>query len=190
VMKHLSEKEYVSALEKMKRSPRDRVGILGELGVTGLSAAAGAAVSGAVAGAAGAATIAGSTTLASILGGVLVTTTPVGWVIGCVAAGAGLGYAASKLVRSGAKTDVYKIYSVRELEERIRTIRAQAAGSTSFEEKFRRVITSVQHLVASGKLSQEKSTEIIVAIQQHRIDADEAFDILESLIREQVYGRA
>lgn len=184
-MKHLSEKEYMSALEKMKRSPRDRIGILGELGVTGLGAAAGAAVSGAAAGAAGAATLAGSTTLASILGGVFVTTTPVRWVVGSVAAGAGLGYAASKLVRSGGKADVYKIYSIRELEERIRTIQAQAAGSTSFEEQFRRVITAVQHLVASGKLSQEKSTEIIVGIQQHRIDVDEAFGIFESLMREQ-----
>lgn len=183
-MKHLSEKEYMSALEKMKRSPRDRIGILGELGVTGLGAAAGAAVSCAAAGVAGAATLAGSTTLASILGGVFVTTTPVGWVIGSVAAGAVLGYAASKLVRSGGKADVYKIYSIRDLEERIRTIRAQAAGSTSFEDQFRRVITAVQHLVANGKVSQEKATEIIVGIQQHRINVEEAFGIFESLMHE------
>ena len=183
-MRHLSEKEYVSALEKMKRSPRDRIGVLGELGVTGLGAAAGAAVSGAAAGAAGAATLAGSTTLGSILGGVFVTTTPIGWIIGSVTAGAGLGYAASKLVRSGGKADVYKIYSIRELETRIKTIREQAEGSTSFEDKFRRVLTAVQHLVASGKVTQEKATEIIVGIQQHRIDADEAFGIFETLMSE------
>lgn len=184
-MKQLSEKEYMSALEKMKRSPRDRIGVLGELGVTGIGAFAGAAISGAAASAAGAATLAGSTTLASILGGVFVTTTPVGWVVGSVAAGAGIGYAASKLVRSGGKADVYKIYSIRDLDERIRTIRAQAAGSTSFEEKFRRAITAVQHLVANGKIGQEKATEIIVGIQQHRIDVDEAFGIFESLMHEQ-----
>ena len=36
-MKKLSMEEYIHALEKMKRSPRDRLGILGELGVTGLA---------------------------------------------------------------------------------------------------------------------------------------------------------
>ncbi len=182
-MKPLSEKEYLSALEKMKRSPRDRIGILGELSVTGLGAVAGAAVSGAAAGAAGAATLAGSTTLASILGGIFVTTTPVGWVVGAAAAGAGLGYAASKLVRSGGKADVYKLYSMRELEERIRTIRAQAAGSASFEERFRRAITAVQYLVANGKVNQDKATEIIVGIQQNRICVDEAFGIIEAMMK-------
>lgn len=183
-MKHLTEEEYLSALERMKRSPRDRIGILGELGVTGIGAVAGAAVSSAAAGAAGAATLAGSTTLASILGGVFVTTTPIGWVVGSVAAGAGIGYAASKLVRSGGKADVYKIYSIRDLEERVRTIRAQAAGTTSFEEKFRRAITAVQYLVVNRKIGQEKATEIILGIQQHRINVDEAFCILESLTHE------
>ncbi|MBV5330379.1 MAG: hypothetical protein JZU65_22565, partial [Chlorobium sp.] len=99
-MKKLTIEEYVCALEKMKQNPRDRVGILGELGVTGLGLVAGVAASGAVAVAAGAATLAGSTTLASILGGIFVTTTPVGWIIGTAVAGGALAYSAGQLVRS------------------------------------------------------------------------------------------
>ena len=32
----LSAEEYINALEKMKESPRDRIGILGDLGPAGL----------------------------------------------------------------------------------------------------------------------------------------------------------
>ena len=180
-MKPLSEKEYIAALEKLKRSPRDRIGIFGELGVTGIGAVAGAAASGPAATAAGAATLAGSSTLASILGGVFVTTTPIGWVIGSVVAGAGIGYAAAKLVRSGGKCDVYRTYSIRELEQRIKEIRLEADGTKSFEGKFQRAVTGIQHLVVNGRLSQTKATELIVGIQQKKIDFGDAFEVIEAL---------
>lgn len=92
-MKKLSIEEYIRALEKMKRSPRDRLGILGELGVTGMGVTTGIALSGTVAVAAGTATLAGSTTLASLLGGIFVTTTPVGWVVGSAVVCGSLAYA-------------------------------------------------------------------------------------------------
>jgi len=181
-MKPLTEKQYVAALEKMKSSPRDRIGILGELGVTGLGAAAGAALSGAAAGVAGVATLAGSSTLASILGGVFITTTPIGWVVGSVAAGAGLGYAASKLVRSGGKSDVYRVYSIRDLEARISQLKAKSVDVVTCEEKFRQVITGLQYLMVNGRVSQEKATELIVGVQQQKIAIDEVFQIIEQLI--------
>jgi len=171
-----------AALEKMKSSPRDRIGILGELGVTELGAAAGAALSGAAAGVAGVATLAGSSTLASILGGVFITTTPIGWVVGSVAAGAGLGYAASKLVRSGGKSDVYRVYSIRDLEARISQLKAKSVDVVTCEEKFRQVITGLQYLMVNGRVSQEKATELIVGVQQQKIAIDEVFQIIEQLI--------
>jgi len=182
-MKPLTKKQYVAALEKMKKSPRDRIGILGELGVTGLGAAAGAALSGAAAGVAGVATLAGSSTLASILGGVFITTTPIGWVVGSVAAGAGLGYAASKLVRSGGKSDVYRINSIRDLEARISQLKAKSATVASSEDKFRQVITGLQYLLVNGRVSQEKATELIVGIQQQKIAIDDVFQTIEQLVR-------
>ncbi|WP_273135250.1 hypothetical protein [Marinobacter vinifirmus] len=180
-MKPLTEKQYIGALEKMKKSPRDRVGALGELGVTGLGAAAGAALSGAAAGAAGAATLAGSSTLGSILGGVFITTTPVGWVVGSVAAGACIGFAVSKMVRSGGRADEYRVHSMKELEVCIKKLRAKSRSGVSFEEQFHQVITGIQHLVVNGRLSQEKSTELIVRIEQRKIAIEEAFEIIGQL---------
>jgi hypothetical protein len=43
-MPELTTDDYIQALEKMKQSPNDRIGILGSLGATGLGAAAGGGI--------------------------------------------------------------------------------------------------------------------------------------------------
>lgn len=174
--------EYIQALEKMKRCPRDRVGILAELGVTGIGITAGAALSGTIAGAAGAATLAGSTTLASILGGVFVTTTPVGWVIGAAAAGGALACAASKLVRSGGKCDTLKKLSIEELERRIQLLRHEAKSASSHDEKMAKIITGIQYLVVNYFITQDKSTELLAEIEKGHISIEDAFDLVDDLI--------
>lgn len=185
-MKKLTIEEYVCALEKMKQSPRDRIGILAELGVTGLGVTAGVALSGSIAAAAGAATLAGSSTLASYLGGVLVTTTPVGWVVGAAVAGGCLAYAASKLVRSGGKCDLRKKINIRELEERIKAMRQEASCTPVHDEKILKVITSIQYLVLNSYLEQGKATEILAAIEKKTMSVDEAFALLEAIADEKV----
>lgn len=174
--------EYVRALEKMKKNPRDRLGILGELSVTGIGLTAGAAVSGTVAAAAGAATIAGSTTLASILGGVFVTTTPVGWVVGITLAGGALAYSAGKLVRSGGKCDLLKKISIRELEERINSMRQEALLTPVHDAKMSKVITSIQYLISNSQMGQVKATEILEAIEKKKFSVDEAFELLQAIV--------
>lgn len=125
-MKRPSLDEYVAALGQMKRSPRDRVGRLGSIGMTGIGTAGGAAASGKIAAAAGASTILGSTTLGNLLGGVFVAATPVGWIIGSALAGGAIAYGAVRLVRSGSRFDTSREYDIRELEERIEGMRQEA----------------------------------------------------------------
>lgn len=172
--------EYIKALERMKSSPRDRVGILGELGVAGLGITAGAALSGTVAGVAGATTLAGSTALASILGGVFVTTTPIGWVVGAAAAGGAIAYAASNLVRSGGKCDAIKKITIRELEQRIRVLRLEAKQAFTHDEKMPKIITGIQYLVANFHITQEKATELLAEIEKGQISVDDAFDLIQN----------
>lgn len=176
--------DYIAALEKMKKSRRDRIGILGELGVTGLGVAGGIAASGAAAAAAGAATIFGSTTLASIFGGVLVTTTPVGWVIGSAMAGGALAYAVAKLVRGGGKYDALKQVSIRELEERIQLLRKKARWSLRREPKVRKIIDGLELLVANAHISQDKATALLEAIEKKHLRPAEAFNWIQALIEE------
>jgi hypothetical protein len=187
-MKKLSVEEYILALEKMKRSPRDRLGILGELSVGGLGVTAGIALSSTVAGAAGAATLAGSTALASLLGWVLVTSTPVGWVVGSAVVCGSLAYAAGKLVRSGGKCDTLKAETVREIERQILTMQKDVKRTHNYDDKISAVITSIQHLVVNGLLSQEKGTEILAAVEKNSLDVDDAFELLQDYLIEQSSG--
>jgi len=115
----ISKEEYIEALKKMKKSPASVVGILGDLVVTGIGTTAGVGVAGKIAAAFGATTLLGSTKLAIILGTTFVTTTPIGWVIGSAAAAGVLAFGTGRLIRSGAKTDTIKKYTIREIERRI-----------------------------------------------------------------------
>ncbi|MGJ0515983.1 MAG: hypothetical protein ACR65O_09600 [Methylomicrobium sp.] len=180
--------EYIHALEKMKRSPRDRLGILGELGVTGLGVTTGIAISGTVAGAAGAATLAGSTTLASLLGGVFVTTTPVGWIVGSAVVCGSLAYSLGKRVRSGSKFDTIKAQAIKDLESRIAAMKKGAELSQDDDEKMANVITTIQYLVVNRCLTQDKGTEILAAVEKKSLDIDEAFERLQGLLIERHNG--
>jgi hypothetical protein len=175
---NLSTDDYVKALERMKKSSRDRLGILGELGVTGIGVGAGIAASGTIAAAAGGATLAGSSVLASVLGGVFVTSTPVGWVVGSAALGGLLACAAGKLIRGGAKADVRKLLTVEELEKRINLIRRQGQDADHREQKMQALITGLQHLVVNKRISQDKATQVLRAVENDELTPDAALDAI------------
>lgn len=174
--------EYIRALEKMKKSPRDRIGILGELGATGLGSVAGMGVAGATASAAGAATLFGSSTLASVLGGVFVTTTPVGWVVGSIALGGTVGYGISKLVSSGGKSDAIKNMNIRELKEKIVKLKNQSQYASKPNDKMSKIIEGIQLLIKNNKISQEESTGLLTGIEKGSITIDFAFNTIQEIL--------
>ncbi|MBI5251287.1 MAG: ankyrin repeat domain-containing protein [Desulfomonile tiedjei] len=184
-MPELTTDEYIQALEKMKQSPKDRIGILGSLGATGLGAAAGAAASGSIAAALGITTLLGSSTLGSIVGGVLVTTTPVGWVIGSAAAAAAIGYGVSKLIRSGARADVIKEMNMNDLHEEIEKRIAAAEKTGVVEEKFKGLVESLQLLVRNNRISQSDCTELLAGVEGGFISYEYAFGTVEKLSQQQ-----
>lgn len=182
-MGKLSNDQYIQALEKMKNSPRDRVGILGELGVTVIGAGAGVAASGAIATAVGASTLLGSSTMGSLLGGIFVTTTPVGWVIGSAIGIGALAYGATKLVKSGGKSEAIKEMNIRELTEKISQKKRESEKTSVTEEKYKRLIESLQLLVINKRITQEKSNELLMNIENGRISADFAFNTIQGMLR-------
>lgn len=180
----LSLEEYVKALDTMKYSPQDRLGILGELGTTGIGVTAGVAISGAAASAAGVATLAGSTTLASLLGGIFVTTTPVGWIIGAAIVGGSLACAVTKAIKSGSKADLLRARTIREIEERIRSLKDSTLKEESENKNFAQVISSIKILVVNHRITQAKGTKILAAVEEKQLGVSEAFDLLQALLSE------
>lgn len=97
----------------------DKGGVAGRALSTAGGAAGGAAAAGGIAGAAGASTLLGSSTLGSLLGGVFVTSTPVGWIIGCAVLAGAAGFGIAKLVQSGERNDEVRRSLKGRLETRI-----------------------------------------------------------------------
>lgn len=174
--------EYINALEKMKKSPDDRIGILGKLGVTGLGGIAGASAAGTVATTAGVATLFGSSTLASLLGGIFVTTTPVGWVVGGIALGGTVGYGISKVVSNGGKSNAIKEMNILELKEKISKLREQSKDPRKPNDKMVKIIEGLQLLIKNKKISQQESTDLLSGIEKNSITVDFAFDTIKEIL--------
>lgn len=102
---------------------KDKIGTVGEIIGSIGGVGAGAATAGALAGALGATTFLGSTTLGSLVGGFLVTTTPVGWVIGCAVVGGAAAYGVTRLVRSGGQQDAVRATLKKRLRKRLDNLR-------------------------------------------------------------------
>jgi len=174
-----SETETVEGLQNVvdKLKVKDKVGIYGEgLAAVG-GAAAGAGVAGSLAGIAGASTIFGSSTLASVLGGVFVTTTPVGWVIGCTALAGAAGYGISKLVRSGSKQDHIRKEVIERLNDRIQNIK--------FEEKSHEIFVELNQILSIAIMSQlvteKQGEQMISLIEKGALDPEVALKRIKDM---------
>jgi hypothetical protein len=120
--------EVKAAIEKLKG--KDRVGTAAELLSAAGGAAAGASAAGAAASAAGASTLLGSSALGTLFGGVLVTTTPVGWIVGGAVLAGAAGYGVARLVRSGAMQDARRKVLIKRLKDRLQTPATDAQPTT------------------------------------------------------------
>ena len=154
-MKQLSKQDYIKALRKLEKSPSDRVGTLGALGVAATGASAGVLGASAIASFFGASTILGSTGLASLAGGVLVATTPIGWVLGTVAAGTAAAYGISKLVSSGGVNDERKKTAIKGLKTQIDSY-AQEVKKTKSSEQIGKVAGAFALLLENNLMKKKK----------------------------------
>ena len=183
-MDKLNTDEYIQALEIIKNSPKDRIGILGDLCGTGMGVATGYVASGAIASLFGVTTLFGSSTLASsLLGGIFVVSTPVGWLVGSTVAAGAIGYGITKLIRSGEKSDTIKEMNIRDLKSKINKKANEAKREKKDEVKYRKLIESLQLGVYNKKLSQKKSNELLNQIKGKRISIDYAFKTIQELLK-------
>lgn len=112
--------EYQQAANKLRNSGNSVVGKLGETVMTATGGTAGYFASGTIASSYGASTLMGSTVAAKCaiwIGAPVVLTTPVGWVIGSVVAGSAIGLIATKVIKSGFKSDMNKEKLINELRQ-------------------------------------------------------------------------
>jgi len=182
-MSNLKKQDYIEALKRLENSTDDKIGILGKLGIATTGATAGALGASTVASAVGATTLFGSSTLASIAGGILVTTTPLGWVIGTAAAGTAAAYGISKLLESGATNDERKRVSISQIKKKIDDY-ARDSKKESSSNKINKVAGAYAILLENDLITQEKVSSILSGIEDGKLDADYALSLAQDMINE------
>ncbi len=162
------------AMDKLKE--KDRIGTAGEILATGGGVAAGASIAGAAAAVAGASTILGSTTLGSALGGVLVATTPVGWVIGGVVVGGAAAYGVSKLIRSGGRNDKIREEIVDRLSKRLDQINNTGPSPSIVELRC-----NLTEAIQRKKITAEQADRLIDLIDNGKLDINIALERVRNM---------
>lgn len=181
--KNLNKQDYINALKKLEKSPNDRIGTLGEIGVAATGAVAGGLAAGTLASAFGLTTLLGSTTLASFGAGVFVVSNPVGWAFGTAAAGAAAAYGISRFVKSGGVSDERKYQSIKDIQEKIAEYEANATKLEP-DERIGQLAGAFSLILENDFITQEEVTSIIQGVENGTINIDAAFLIVNSLLEE------
>lgn len=164
------------AITKLKG--RDKVGFSAEALTAVGGAAAGTAGAGIIAATAGATTLFGSTTLASVLGGIFVTTTPVGWIIGCAVIGGSAGYGLSRLIRSGGQQDEVRKQIIFRLNKRLQDLQAGSEQRRSLVELNQLMSVAV----ASEMISEAQANKTIELVEKKLLDPVLATTRIKSML--------
>ncbi len=174
--------DYKKALEKIIQSPRDRVGILGEFGILGVGAVAGAGYAGTLATAAGVSTFLGSSTLGGLLGGVLVVTTPVGWIVGTAIAGGAVAYGLSKLFKSGNVSDERIAQNIEKLKKAIEALENEKNKTSDIDEKYAKLASMYLLLIEADLVDENTVKEILEGIKSGNVNIDMAFKTVQDML--------
>ena len=180
--KKLTIDQYIKMLRTLEKKGTAGLNKFANLLWLGAGAAAGAGVAPVVAGLAGANAIPVLSYLGSLVGVGVVAGTPVGWVIGCGVAGAGIAgglrYLSKKGWEHNHKQQVFK----EEIIEKIRNYKTQFVQMPE-EEQFKKVI-HILILAHYNKetISPENGRYIITQLGNKQINALTALNMCEDLI--------
>lgn len=177
----LNDAEYRAALARIKKQQRDRLGVLGEIGLHGLGAAAGYAASASVANAFGATTLLGSSWLGGLLGGLFVTTTPVGWVVGSTVAGAAAASLVARLIRSGRDSDGQRRMMVATLKQRLAQRQQEEEQHPGPASRTAELENVLKILVQRGRINRELSDAVLLAVRQGHMTVEYALEAIGAL---------
>ncbi len=179
----LSKQDYIKALKKLEKSPSDRIGTLGTLGVVVTGAGAGALGATGLASVFGISTLLGSTTLASVAGGVFIVSNPIGWALGTATAGAAAAYGISKLVHSGGKHEEKKQANIKAMRTEIANYNKEVKKASE-SEKIGQVAGAFALLLENDLMEEQKVTKILEGVESGEINAEYALSIAQSIIDE------
>lgn len=182
----VSRKQLLKLIDELENSPRDKLRILGDAGVTAIGAGLGAAAAGSLATAAGVTSIFGVTTALSWVGVAAVAATPVGWIIGGAAVAGAVVYGFSRMIRGGGMAEGRKSELLQQYREDARTIEAKERAGTIVSEDRTRFILSMRELIDKDAIPPETAFKLIEQVEQGRIPLTQAFSLIQSLLKDRL----
>lgn len=192
-MTNLSRDELIKALETAEKNPRDKLGLIGEFGVTAISGTGmGALASSLLAGTTTtsmAAPILGSAFLGKLLGATVSITVkapaPVKYVVIAGVGAVALSWGLIKLIKSGVKSDKEIEDYIKSLKEKIKAYDDSVVSSTDKKTKVSKLAGIYAELLKiNSSLTTESVEAMFAGIENGSIDVDFALNNAKSMLDE------
>ncbi|MGK7893783.1 MAG: hypothetical protein AB4372_09195 [Xenococcus sp. (in: cyanobacteria)] len=168
--KPLTKKQILRAIEELEKNPRDKIGILADIGIGAIGAgAAGFAV-----------TAFGGT---SMLFGLITIAPPVGLVVGGAALGAAALVGAKKMLFDGSYTDGKRAEMLNQLKDLLREVEAKERASNIGENEKNKFIILLKEPIRLNLITPEKAQQLISAVENGQIPVIEAIRLLEEIVK-------
>jgi polyhydroxyalkanoate synthesis regulator phasin len=175
--KSVTKKQLLKMLEQLKKNPKDKIGILGDVGITVLGAI----------GAGGAVAAAGTTVsipiITALTGIGMVVAAPVGMVAGAAVAGGAVAYGVSRLIKSGGFNEGKQKQLLNECEKRLRDIEAKERASSLEDNDKTRFHIFLEEPLKLDLISAEDAQGLIMAVENGQMSLHDAYHYVEDVIK-------
>lgn len=168
-----TKEQLLAAIKRLKQNPHDKVGILGDIGIT----AAGAAGFGFAAALLGE-TIVSIPIITAVTGFGMVVAAPITLVAGAAVAGGAALYGISRLIKDGGFQEGKRDELLREYEERLRDIEAKEICSKVKKQDFTDFHVFLEYPLKLNLISAEDAYQLIKAVESGQIPLSEAYKLV------------
>lgn len=175
--KTLTKEQILKAIEELEKNPDDKLGILGDIGITALGAV-GAGVAVAAAG------ITTSIPIITAITGIgMVVAAPLGLVAGAALAGGAACYGVSRLIKGGGYNEAKKAEILQQLKEQLREVETKERASKLGDSDKTKFIVSLKEPVRLNLISPKEAQDLIRAVENGKIAIKEAIKMVEDVVK-------
>ena len=174
--KTLTKEQILKAIEQLEKNPDDKLGILGDVGITALGAV-GAGVAVAAAG------ITTSIPIITAITGIgMVVAAPLGLVAGAALAGGAACYGVSRLIKGGGYNEAKQEELSQQLQEQLRKVETKERASKLEDSEKTKFIVCLKEPVRLNLITPQKAQDLMRAVESGQMPIQEANKIVQDIV--------